>query len=145
MSDIAAILLITAAAGGLGGFLARAVPGGVRKKDLPDAPTEAGAVVSTLGGAAAAMFALLGTENFSGVIFFGPEKSLEVSYGAPEVVQAFGIGLVGLKWLINVQNSATLRAALATAAGKEPDAKTAAAAGGMSPRQVLDTARRAPG
>ena len=147
--DVLTAILVTALAGAIGGFLARVVPNGVGKKPLKDAPAEAGAVVSTLAGAAVAVAALLATEPISTLAVFAATPPAGTTPAPPawvfswgDVVNAFAAGLAGIKLLLTYQDSKTLRAALGEAATRPPSTDLAAAVT-ATPREVLETARGA--
>ncbi|MBB1512557.1 hypothetical protein H5399_08070 [Tessaracoccus sp. MC1627] len=142
--DVLIAILVTALAGAIGGFLARVVPNGVGKKPLKDAPAEAGAVVSTLAGAAVAVAAFLATEPISAVAVFATAPPVEPTtvwmFTWGDVVNAFVAGLAGIKLLLTYQDSKTLRTALGVAAARPPSPDLAAAVT-ATPREVLATAR----
>jgi hypothetical protein len=143
MSTLAWSVLWAALAGALGGFTARVLPRGTSKVDVPGAPAEAGWLVSTLVGALAGVVALLGTDDYAKVILLGPGPGPDwhLTFGIADLVRAFAVGLVGLKWLVNYQDSRTLRVAVAEAAGRPPSVEVAAAAASAQPREVLRAAR----
>ena len=143
MSTLAWGVLWAALAGALGGFTARVLPRGIGKVDVPGAPAEAGWVVSTLVGALAGVVALMSTDDFAKVILLGPgsDPSWQLTFGVGDLVRGFAVGLVGLKWLVNYQDSRTLRVAVAEAAGRPPSVEVAASAASAQPREVLRAAR----
>lgn len=142
--DVLIAILVTALAGAVGGFLARVVPNGVGKKQVPNAPAEAGTIVSTLAGAAVAVAALLATEPMTTVAVFATTPPVETNpawvFTWGDVVNAFAAGLAGIKLLLTYQDSKTLRAALGEAAARPPSPDLAAAVT-ATPREVLATAR----
>ena len=144
VGNFVVILIWAALAGAVGGFLASVVPGGIGKKDVPGAPAEAGAVASTFVGAAAAVASLLLSSAFKDMVVVGEgATTAKASLTATQIVQCFGIGMIGMKWLINYQGSQTLRAALAEVAGQdEVNQEVAAKAPAAKPREVLAAAKR---
>lgn len=143
MSTLAWSVLWAALAGGLGGFTARVLPRGMQKVQVPGAPAEAGWLVSTVLGALAGILALLSTDDYAKVILMGPRSSatLALTFGVSDLARGFAVGLIGLKWLVNYQDSKTLRVAVAEAAGRPPSVETASAAASAQPREVLRAAR----
>lgn len=143
MSTLAWSVLWVALAGGLGGFTARVLPRGTRKVEVPGAPAEAGWLVSTLVGALAGVLALLATDDYVKVILIGPRsaETLSLTFGVADLVRGFALALIGVKWLVNYQDSRTLRVAVAEAAGRPPNVEVAAAAASAQPREVLRAAR----
>lgn len=136
--DLVWSVVVCAAAGALGGFLARVVPGGRGKTDVKEAPAEAGAVVSTLAGAVAGTLVVLMSDQFNALVIIGSGKDLsKVTLGVGDVVTAFSTGLIGLKWLVNHQDSQTLRKAVAEAASAPQRLDAARAASASKPRDVL--------
>lgn len=143
MSTLAWSVLWAAVAGGIGGFTARVLPRGPQKVAMSGAPAEAGWLVSTLAGSLAGVVALLTTDDYAQVVLIGPEPADTgtLTFGVADLVRAFGIGLIGLKWLVNYQDSKTLRVAVAEAAGRPANVETASLAASAQPREVLRAAR----
>jgi hypothetical protein len=142
MSDFILCIAIAGLAGAVGGFLARVVPAGNKKVAMAGAPTEVGAFLATMAGAAAGVGSILLSADFSQLVIVGNGADLSgVSLGAGDVVQAFSVGLVGLKWLVNHQDSQTLRQAVAEAAAGPASATIAGKAAGGKPRDVLRAAQ----
>ncbi len=100
-------------------------------------------MVSTIAGAAAGVAALLLSEAFKDVILVGNgSNASSVTLSAPQFVQAFCVGLVGLKWLVNYQSTQTLRSAVAaTATQATTNDKAAQLAAAGKPRDVLKAAK----
>ena len=109
---------------------------------MAGAPTEAGAVVSVLAGATAAVGTLLSSEGFNNLVLVGKGSDLSgLALGGGDVLQAFAVGLVGIKWLVNHQDAQTLRMAVAESANRPESPAAAAAAAARKPRDVLRAAR----
>ena len=142
MWTLVAIVGVAAGAGAVGGFTARVLPTGLGKKALPGAPAEAGAWASTFAGAAAGAASLLLTGAFQDIILVGTGQDADsATLSVAQMVQCFGVGLVGIKWLVNYQGSKALRSALVAVAGQaapNPGAAQQAASG--PPREVLRAA-----
>ncbi|MFC4785622.1 hypothetical protein ACT8ZV_14170 [Nocardioides sp. MAHUQ-72] len=142
MSTLAWSILWAAVAGGIGGFTARVLPRGASKVTETAAPAEAGWFLSTLAGAIAGTLALLSTDEFAGYVFVGHGSDTNsLTLGVGDLLRAFGVGLVGLKWLVNYQDSKTLRMAVAEAAQQPPNVQAASAAASAQPREVLRAVR----
>lgn len=145
MWNFLAILAAAAAAGAIGGFTARVLPSGLGKKDLSGAPPEAGAVASTFAGAAAGAASLLLSSAFDGIVLVGTEHNAgTATLSVDQLVQCFGIGLIGIKWLVTYQGSETLRSALVAVAGQAaPNPAAAQQAASGAPREILRAAEGA--
>lgn len=142
MSVLVQGVLLAGAAGGAGGFLARALPGGPRKRSVENAPTEAGWVVTTVMGAVAAVFALLAGDDYFKVVLLGSGANKAApAFTVPDLVQSFAVGLIGLKWLVNFQASNTWRAVAADAARGQPNTNAAGVIAAGQPREALQAVR----
>jgi hypothetical protein len=138
------VLLAALAAGGVGGFVANVVPQGAGKTQLDAAPAEAGAFASTLAGALAGAASLLLTEPLQQIVLFGKDHDAGLaSLSVDQLVRCFGVGLIGIKWLLSYQGFQALRSAVVEAATKEgTNHRAAALAASARPRQVLAATRQ---
>jgi hypothetical protein len=147
-SKLIVAFILCGLSGALGGFLGRAIPNGVKKEVVTNAPAEAGIVVAMLAGAGAAISVLLAAENISVVPILSADLGdFKLPTGvAPFVLTwghlaaSFATGLAGTGWLIAHQNTKTLTAALAESAALPPSGDVAVAAG-ASPREALRAVR----
>jgi hypothetical protein len=96
MGTFLLILVAAVIAGGLGGLTARVLPSGIGKKQVSGAPPEAGALASTVAGAAAGAASLLLSSAFKGIVLIGTDNNPEsATLSVDQLVQCFGVGLIG--------------------------------------------------
>jgi hypothetical protein len=142
MGNFLGIVAVAAAVGAVGGFVACVLPAGVGKKALAGAPAEAGALASAVAGAAAGAASLLLSDAFHDLILIGKGHNADsATLSVSQMVQCFGVGLIGIKWLVTYQGSKALRTALVAVAGQStPNPEAAKQAASGRPREVLRAA-----
>ncbi len=125
-----------AAGGGIGGMSAYLSSAGLRRRvSMPEGPSETSIIVTALIGAIAAAASWVMQPGNAALTVLG-DLSTNTGLTLQDVGAAFGVGLVGSKWLTNHNKAEMLQHAAARVALRPEDPEASIAMASGDPRRI---------